>query len=80
MDYRLKGETVEEKKGRVTSPQSGRKSVGLPTLAGGKAGIWEETEEQVWVVGLSEQTRQCTGCKVLLFPRLSRGAGVCGCD
>lgn len=74
-----RGETAEKEKGRVTSPQSGRKSAGLPTLAGGKAGIWGKTEAQVWVIGLSEQTCQCTGCKVLLFPRLSRGSGVCVC-
>lgn len=52
----------------------------LPTLAGGKAGIWGTMEALVWVIGLSEQTCQCTDCKVVLFPRLSRGAGhVCMC-
>lgn len=52
----------------------------LPTLAGGKAGIWGTMEALVWVIGLSEQTCQCTDCKVVLFPRLSRGAGhVCVC-
>lgn len=74
------GVDCREVEGEVTSPQSGRKSVGLPTLAGGKARIWGKTEAQVWVIGLSEQTCQCTGCKVLLFPRLSRGAGVCICE
>ena len=43
MDYRLDGGEPAEK-GRVTSAQSGRKSVGLPTLAGRKAGIWRKTE------------------------------------
>lgn len=79
MDYRQKGGRLQRNRRGGSLLKSGRKSVGLPTLAGGKAGIWGTTEALVWVIGLSEQTCQCTDCKVVLFPRLSRGASMCVC-
>lgn len=79
MDYRLKGGDCREVEGEGHLSSKRKKECRAADPSRGKGRDLGKTEAQVWVIGLSEQTCQCTGCKVLLFPRLSRGAGVCVC-